>query len=70
MIFGIYFSRQTGAPCKSFPPWPNQHSPGGGAVIPCSYRIEVKTRHENVFKKVQAAVKAMEESTVLEVQML
>lgn len=64
-----YFSEQTGNPCKSFPPWPPQHLPGGGAVIPCSYHIEVQDGSEqSVVNKVRAAVEAMEEKSVLEIK--
>ena len=65
----LYFSEQTGEPCKSFPPWPPQHAPGGGAVIPCSYRIQVNGRHEEIFKNISSVIQVMEEKTVLEINM-
>lgn len=63
-----YFSEQTGHPCKSFPPWPPQHLPGGGAVIPCAYHIRVKDACEqSVLDKVRAAVELMDEKCLLKI---
>jgi len=64
----LRFSEQTGIPCKSFCPWPHYQSPGGGAVIPCSYRIQVKSDHQRVqLGKVRAAVEEMAEKSVIKI---
>lgn len=65
------FSEQTGNPCKSFNPWPPQHAPGGGAVIPCSYRIQLKDSNvcDDILKLANEAVKKMEEKTVLQINL-
>ena len=61
------FSEQTGIPCQSFSPWPHYQSPGGGAVIPCSYRIQVKSDHQRVLGIVRAAVEEMAEKSVIKI---
>ncbi|XP_020901197.1 uncharacterized protein LOC110239794 [Exaiptasia diaphana] len=43
---------QTGSPCKSFQPWPEQQCTGGGAVIPCSYRVVTKSNHQSIMDKI------------------
>ena len=64
-----YFIEHTGNPCKGFPPWPPQHLPGGGAVIPWKYHTEVKDGSEqSIPNKVCAAVEAMEEKSVLKIK--
>ena len=47
--------------------WPDQHAAGGGAVIPCRFRITVKGNLQLVLKRVNDAVNAMPEKTVLDV---
>lgn len=36
----VISSEPIGMPCHSFPPWPQVHEKGGGAVIPCDYFIK------------------------------
>ena len=65
------FSKRTGEPCLSFPPWPAPKLPdGGGAVIPCDYIIALKHNGgvSSVRSRVSAAVKEMAEKSVLEIK--
>ena len=50
MKYQFYFSEQTDKLCKSFFP---QHFPGGGTVITCDLRIQVKDGREFWTKCVQ-----------------
>ena len=66
----LFFSKQTGDPCQSFPPWPAPQAVGGGAVIPCTYSVEVLDgRGSEILKTISSAVARMKESSVLTVDM-
>lgn len=53
----------------SVSPWPHYQSPGGGAVIPCSYIIQVHSDHQQGLGKVCDAVEEMAENSVTKVIM-
>lgn len=63
----MHFSEQTSIPCMSVSPWPHHQSPGGGAVIPCSYIIQVHSDHQQGLGKVCDAVEEMAENSVTKV---
>ncbi|KAM7434633.1 hypothetical protein ABFA07_015321 [Porites harrisoni] len=63
--------KQAGHPCQSFSPWPVPQSPGGGAVIPCSFIINVKDDQQLVvLERVQSAVNNMAERSVLKITII
>ena len=60
-----------GHPSQSFSPWPAPQSPGGGAVIPCSFIINVKDDQQLVvLERVQSAVNNMAERSVLKITII
>lgn len=70
--FNSSYSKQTGDPCLSFPPWPAPQFPGGGAVIPCEYIIKLKQGGSatTVRSGISAAVKEMAERSVLQIKII
>ncbi|KAK3726373.1 hypothetical protein QZH41_017770 [Actinostola sp. cb2023] len=64
--------QQTGDPCASFPPWLEIHSPGGGAVIPCTYNVLLKqvSSPSKSLHYINTAVLNMQEKTVLKVHVI
>ena len=46
MTLTIFFSRATGAPRVSQYPWPEQHSKGGGAILPAEYQVSIPLGYE------------------------
>ena len=61
----------SGDPCQSFSPWPAPQSPGRGAVIPCSFIINVKDDQQLVvLERVQSAVNNMAERSVLKITII
>ena len=56
---------------QSFSPWPAPQSPGGGAVIPCSFIINVKDDQQLiVLDRVQSAVNTMAERSMLKITII
>ena len=66
----MFCSKQTGDPCQSFPPWPAPQAVGGGAVIPCTYSVEVfDGRGTEILNTISSAVARMKERSVVTVDM-
>lgn len=56
-------------PCPSFPPWPQVHEKGGGAVIPCDYFIKCSPCMVQFVKDtLQSAVNQMKEKDAMSIQ--
>ena len=56
----------TGNPMPSCSPWPEQHQPGGGIVIPCTYTVKVPTNKRQMVKTlIQQALIQMSESKIM-----
>lgn len=65
----VISSEPIGMSCPSFPPWPQVHEKGGGAVIPCDYYITCSPCMVQFVKDtLQSAVNQMKEKDAMSIQ--
>jgi hypothetical protein len=65
---GTITATATGEPCPSFPLWPAPNATGGGAVIPCDYKIH--TNEQKDFELLTDALNLMPEKEAMKINLI